>query len=287
MKTFLVVTTLVVGLAVYAVPAAAQDKAAGKVVAVVLVEKVQDLDVTDKQEAKIAEIRKEYQPKVSAARKELVGLVKAEVEKVRGVLTADQKKKLAGLKEERKEHREECFAHRVARLKELDLTDAEMTKIGEIRKEYRPKIRKALAGLKGILSDEQMQARAEALKAGKRRAEVLASLKLSADQKEKVKAVGKEVRALVREEMEQVRDLLTEGQKEKLAEFKAERRERVRDRMAHRIAHRKDLDLTKDQLTKIADIRREYRPKIHEAGNRLRATIREEVHEILAVIRGG
>jgi Spy/CpxP family protein refolding chaperone len=93
------------------------------------------------------------------------------------------------------------------------------------------------------------------------------------------------VGALVREELEKIRDLLTEGQKEKLAEFKEERRERVRDRKAHRIANLKDLNLTEEQVMKLADVRKEYRPKIHEAGNNLRATVREEVHEILAVMK--
>ena len=86
--------------------------------------------------------------------------------------------------------------------------------------------------------------------------------------------------------MEKIRDVLTEEQKEKLAELKEERQERVRDRMAHRIANLKDLNLTDEQKTKIADIRKEYRPKVHEAGNKLRATVREEVEAIVAVIKG-
>jgi len=47
-----------------------------------------------------------------------------------------------------------------------------------------------------------------------------------------------------------------------------------------------DLNLTDEQETKIADIRKEYRPKVQEAGNKLRATVREEVEAILAVIKG-
>jgi hypothetical protein len=48
----------------------------------------------------------------------------------------------------------------------------------------------------------------------------------------------------------------------------------------------KDLDLTADQKTKLADIRKEFRPKVHEAGNKLRAAVREEVRAILAVLKG-
>ena len=46
------------------------------------------------------------------------------------------------------------------------------------------------------------------------------------------------------------------------------------------------LNLTADQKTKIAEIRNEFRPRIHEAGNRLRAEVREELEMILAVIKG-
>jgi Spy/CpxP family protein refolding chaperone len=55
--------------------------------------------------------------------------------------------------------------------------------------------------------------------------------------------------------------------------------------MAHRIANLKDLNLTDEQKTKIADIRKECRPKVHEAGNKLRAIVREEVEAIVAVIK--
>jgi Spy/CpxP family protein refolding chaperone len=162
-----------------------------------------------------------------------------------------------------------------------------MTQIEEIRKEYRPKIVKDLEGLRGILSGQQKQAREEALNAGKKRREVLASLHLTDEQKEKVHAVGKEVATLFREELEKIKDVLTPEQQAKLPELKAERRERARDRLAARIVNLRDLNLTGPQRTAIAEIRREYRPKIHEAGNKLRAAAREEVAMILTVIRKG
>jgi len=286
MKTLMAVVALGVGTALYAtLPAAAEQKADDKV-AVIVVERIQDLNLTDAQEAKIADIRKEYRPKVQAAAKDLTGLVKEEVEKVRAVLTPEQKKKLEEFKEERKELRAERLAEAIAHLEELDLTDAEVAKIMEIRKEYHPKIEKAMQGLEGLLTDDQKKARKEALEAGKNRKEVIAALKLTDQQKAKLEAACKEVHALVREELEKMRDVLTEGQKEKIQEFKDERRERVRDRMAHAIANFKDLNLTEDQKAKIMDIRKEYRPKVHEAGNKLRGTVREEVEAILAVIKG-
>src|SRR5262249_58681785 len=112
--------------------------------------------------------------------------------------------------------------------------------------------------LRGILTAEQRKAREEGLKAGKRRREVIASLNLTDEQKEKVEVVAKEVATLVREQMEKIRDVLTEAQKEKLQEFQAERRERVRDRRAHRIANLKDLNLTGGQKSQIAESRQEY-----------------------------
>jgi hypothetical protein len=41
--------------------------------------------------------------------------------------------------------------------------------------------------------------------------------------------------------------------------------------MASAIAKFRGLELTDDQKTQIAAIRTEFRPKIHEAGNKLRA----------------
>jgi Spy/CpxP family protein refolding chaperone len=286
MKTLVAVVALVVGMSVFAaLPAAAEEKKAENPAAGVG-EWIQDLNLTDEQEAKIADIRKEYRPKVQEAGKELATVVKDEMEKVRDVLTPEQKTKLAAFKEERQENREEHLSERIAHLRELDLTDDEMAKIAEIRKEFRPKVEKALEGLKGILSDDQRKEREEGLKGGKKRREVIASLKLTDEQKAKVEAVAKEIHTLVREELEKMRDVLSEGQKEKLGDFKDERKEHVRDRMAHMTANFKDLNLTEDQKTKIAEIRKEFRPKVQEAGNKLRGTVREETEAIVAVLKG-
>jgi hypothetical protein len=143
--------------------------------------------------------------------------------------TNEQRTKLATLKDERKEFRAERLCDRIAHLEALDLTGAEMAKIAAIREEYRPKIVKAMENLRGLLTNDQ-RTREEALKAGKKRKEIIAALNLTVEQKEKIEAVGKELRTLVREEVEKTRDVLSEGQKEKLDEFKDERKERVRDR---------------------------------------------------------
>jgi Spy/CpxP family protein refolding chaperone len=277
---------LVVGMAVYATPPVAAVQKAGEKVAAGLAERIQDLHLTDAQEAKIAEIRKEHGPKVQEAAKELAALLKQEVDKIRAVLTPEQQAKLAAMKEERAEFRGEGLAERLAHLKDLDLTDAEVAKLLEIRKEYHGKTVKAMQGLEGLLTEEQKTARVKALDAGMKRSEVIASLKLTGDQKAKVEAVGKEVSALVREELAKMRDVLNEAQKETLQDLKEERREHARNKHAHAIANFKDLNLTEAQKEKIQAIRQEYRPKVHEAGNRLRADVRQEVEAIVAAIKG-
>jgi Spy/CpxP family protein refolding chaperone len=286
MRTLIAVLALVV-LSVGAGPCVAggadeqNRQGAGEVV----VERIQDLNLTEAQEAQIADILKEYRPKVEAAAKELGALIKEEVEKAQAVLTPEQTTKLQALKEEGKERRFGGLAARFAHLEQLELTDAEVAKIQAIRKEYHPKIEAAMKNLEGLLSPEQKQARVDALKAGKKRREVLASLNLTDDQKAKVETVCKEVSTLVREEMEKMRDVLSEEQQAKLAEFKEERRDRIRDRKAAAIMNSKDLSLTDEQKTKLADIRQEYRPKVHEAGNKFRATVREELAAIAAIIK--
>ena len=78
----------------------------------------------------------------------------------------------------------ECVAAKIAHLEDFDLTEAEMSKLHEIRKENQPKIEAALKQLQGTLSDDQKKAREEALAAGQKRREVLQSLKLTDEQKE-------------------------------------------------------------------------------------------------------
>ena len=280
MRTLLAVLTVVV---VMGVPG---TLIADDAPTIVLIERIQDLKLTDEQEGMIADIRNECRPKVQAAAKELGTLVRDEVAKVQAVLTPEQKEKLKAYKEERKELRAERLAEVIAHMEEMDLTDAECAKIAEIRAECQPKIVKALEGLKGILTEQQRTAREEGLKAGKKRREILASFNLTDEQKEKVETVAKEVATLVREHLEKVTDMLSEAEKEKLQELREERKERVRDRKAHAVANFKDLDLTDEQKTKIAEIRQEYPPKIHEAGNKLRAIVREELEMIVGVLKG-
>jgi Spy/CpxP family protein refolding chaperone len=284
MKAVMVVVVLGVWAVFATFPSGATQQASEKVKSR-LAERVQDLDLTDAQETKIAEIRKESRTKVQEAAKELAAMVKQEVGKIMDVLTPEQKKKLENVKEERAEFRGERLGERIAHLKELDLTDSELAKIKEIHKDCHAKTVKAMQTLEGLLTEEQKNARVKGLDAGMKRIDIIASLNLKGEQKDKVQAVGKEVRAFVHDELVKMRDVLSEGQKEKLQGFKDERSEHVRDRLAYTIANYKDLNLTDNQREKITTIRNEFRPKVQEAGNRLRATIHEEMEAIISAIK--
>jgi len=67
--------------------------------------------------------------------------------------------------------------------------------------------------------------------------------------------------------------------------MKEDRREQVRDRLAFRIANLKELVLTDQQVSQIKAIRAEYRPRVQEAGNRLRAIVREEIAAVVIVLK--
>ena len=280
MKTRIAIATMVLTLGAAGLCSAQQPQGADT-----SVERIRDIDLTEAQEAAIAGVRDEYAPKVEEAVTALKSVVDEELDKLRAVLTPEQLLKIENMKEERKTLRVEGLAARIAHLRDLDLTEDEKTKIAEIRNEYRPKIVQALEGLRGTLTPEQAKVREDALKAGKSRREVIASLQLTDDQKAKVESVGKEVRTLVQEELAKMRDVLNPEQQEKIKAMKEDRREHVRDRLALRIANLKELALTDQQVSQIKAIRAEYRPRVQEAGNRLRAIVREEIAAVVTVLK--
>ena len=279
-KTRIAMATMVLTLGV-AGPCGAQQLEGGGA----STERLRDIGLSEAQEATIAGVRDEYAPKVEEAVTALKSVADEEVDKLRAVLTPEQLLKIEKNKEERQTLRVEGLAERIAHLRDLDLTEDEKTKIGEIRKEYRPKILQALEGLRGTLTPEQAKVREDALKAGKSRREVIASLQLKDDQRAKVESVGKEVRTLVQEELAKIRDVLNPEQQEKIGAMKEDLREQVRDRLAFGIANLQELALTDQQVSQIKAIRAEYRPKVQEAGNRLRAIVREEIAAVVTVLK--
>jgi Spy/CpxP family protein refolding chaperone len=250
-----------------------------------LVVTVQDIELTDEQEAKIAAIRKEYASKIKDDAKELKALANEQLEKIRNVFTPEQRAKIQSIIAERREFKEESLAHAIANLKELDLTEAELAKIREIRREYRPKMDEAIRQLENVLTDDQEKAREEALKAGKTRREVLQAINLTAAQRAELENTATQLKNLVGNEVEKIRGVLTASQKETLQELREERADRVRDRLAHQIANLRELNLTDEQRTTLMNIRQEYRPKLQELGNQLRTAIAEEVQKVVAVLK--
>ena len=125
MRALLANVLLVAGIFAFHTPLAFADEPSGQKAAPDGMW-IYDLNLNDQQEAKIADIHKEFAPKVQEAGKELATGVKEEVEKVRDVLTPEQKMRPEAAKEERQERRAECLAQRVAHFEDLDLTDDEL-----------------------------------------------------------------------------------------------------------------------------------------------------------------
>src|SRR5579864_7321828 len=121
MKTLSTVFTLAVALVVYPKLCVADDADAERREGVRerMAERMADLSLSDDQETKIADVRKEFGPKVKEAAKELSTLVKEELDKIREILTTDQKEKIRGLMEERRERRMNGLASRLAHLRDL------------------------------------------------------------------------------------------------------------------------------------------------------------------------
>src|SRR5215831_11798276 len=203
---------------------------------------VQDLDLSDDQEARIAAIRKEYQPKIEQDAKELKTLATQEVDQIKNILTPEQSAKVKGMLEERKEFKEESLPQRIAHLKELDLTEDELAKIAAIRNEFHPRMEETVKQLDGLLTDAQKNAREEAIKEGKTRREVIQALNLTSAQKSEVESTAKQLKELVGNELEKIQGVLTAEQRETLQDLRSERKELVRDQLAHQIANLRDLN---------------------------------------------
>jgi Spy/CpxP family protein refolding chaperone len=250
-----------------------------------LVVSVQDIELTDEQEARIAAIRKEYGDKIKGDAKELKTLAAQQVDRIRNVFTPEQRSKIQDIIAQQKEFKEESLAHAIANLKELDLTEAELAKIREIRNAYRPKMDEAIKQLDGLLTEDQKKAREAALKAGKTRREVLQALNLTSAQRAELENIADDLKNLVGNEAEKIRGVLTATQRETLQDLREERRDMVRDRLAHQIANLNELNLTDEQKATLRNLRQEYRPKLQELGNQLRTSIGEEVGKIVAVLK--
>jgi Spy/CpxP family protein refolding chaperone len=166
--------------------------------------------LTDEQKAKMKEA-------IKPLRKELH-------EKIKGILTPEQQEQLKAKIATHKHHGHGPWGM----LKGLNLTDEQKAKVKELRKEYQPKFKEAAGS---VLTTDQKKARDDAIKAakdaGKKGPEVFkaarAAVKLTDEQKAKMKEVIKPLR---KEFREKVKAILTPEQQEqlkaKIAKHKAE-----------------------------------------------------------------
>jgi Spy/CpxP family protein refolding chaperone len=119
-----------------------------------------------------------------------------------------------------------------AMVKNLKLTDEQKTKVAELKKEYEPKFKEALAKVEAVTTAEQKKARDEAAKAartaGKRGQEVMVAgrdaMKLTDEQKTKLQDGWKAMQTLGKEAHDKVMGLLTPEQKDQLKKAREERR---------------------------------------------------------------
>jgi Spy/CpxP family protein refolding chaperone len=246
---------------------------------------IKDIELTDEQEARIAAIRKEYGTKIKDEAEQLKKLATEELDKIRNTFTPEQRTKVREFIAEQKEFKVESLAHALANLEALDLTQAELQKIAEIRKDFRPKMEERLKQSDSLLTDEQKKAREEAIKANKPRREVLQALNLSSEQRAELENISKDFKDLVGNEVAKIRDVLTDAQKETLQDLRAERREMVRNHLAHQLANLRDLNLTDEQKATLMQVRQEYGPRIQELGNKLRGSISDEVGKVVEVLK--
>lgn len=181
-------------------------------------------------------------------------------------------------------HPRQAMMEHWAMLRGVNLTDDQKAKVDSVKQEYGPKFKEARGKIDAILTEEQRKARDEAVKtakaAGKRGDEVWkdakAAVTLTDEQKAKMAEARKGVEALHQEAREKIMAILTTEQKEQL--------KKPRDgmhghpQMGRGGAMLEGLNLTDDQKAKIAEIRKDYAPKLQEAGKDVQA-LRKEVHE--------
>jgi Spy/CpxP family protein refolding chaperone len=181
-------------------------------------------------------------------------------------------------------HPRQAMMERWAVLNGVDLTDDQKAKVEEVKKEYGPKFKEARGNRDSMLTEDQQKARDEAVQAakaaGKRGEEVRmaakAAVTLTDEQKAKMADVRKDVQALRKEAREKIMAILTPEQKEQLK--KPHEGMRSHSQMGRGGEMFDGLNLTDEQKARIAEIRKEYAPKLQEAGKDLNA-LRKEVHE--------
>ncbi len=109
-------------------------------------------------------------------------------------------------------------------IESLDLTEDQKTKLGKVRDEFEPKLKAIHEKIAGLLTEDQKTAAKAALDSGKDAGKkgralyrpVEEAVKLTDEQKEKMKPIGEELDSLIKDAMKQVNEVLTPDQKEKV-----------------------------------------------------------------------
>lgn len=187
-------------------------------------------------------------------------------------------------------HPHQATMDRWAMLQGVNLTDDQKAKVEAVKQEYGAKFKEDRGKIDSILTEAQRKARDEAVKAaraaGKRGEEVWTAAKaavtLTDEQKAKMAEVRKGGEALRKEAHEKIMAILTTEQKEQLK--KSHEGMRGHPQMGRGGEMLEGLNLTDEQKANVAEIRKEYAPKLEEAGKDVKA-LRKEVHEkILACL---
>jgi Spy/CpxP family protein refolding chaperone len=181
-------------------------------------------------------------------------------------------------------HSRQAMMERWAMLKGVNLTDDQKAKVEAVKQEYGPKFKKAWGKIDSILTEEQRKVRDEAAKAakaaGKHGEEVWkdakAAVTLNDDQKAKMAEARKEAEALHKEAREKTMSILTTDQKQQLKKSHEGKRGHPEGGFGGEML--KGLNLTDDQKAKVAEVKKEYGPRLKEAQTNLDA-LRKEVHE--------
>jgi Spy/CpxP family protein refolding chaperone len=106
-------------------------------------------------------------------------------------------------------------------VQKMSLTDEQKTKITGLRQEIGPKLKEIMESMEGVLTDEQKQARTEAVEkanaAGKRGLEMMkavqAAMKLTDEQQKKLEEPVKKLGELQSEFVKKIMGVLTEEQR--------------------------------------------------------------------------
>ena len=167
-------------------------------------------------------------------------------------------------------------------LKGLNLTDEQKATVKELKKEYRPRFK---AAIDSVLTADQTKARDDAMKTAKAEGKkghelwqaVRQAVKLTDEQKAKLKEA---IKPLHKDVHEKLLAILTTEQKEQLKQ-KCEKYSVAKSHHAVGMSWRvlKGLNPTDDQKAKVKELRKEYRPKFKAAADSVLTTDQKQARE--------